>query len=207
MSIGISMISLRIGLSISSRSNSNIVMMTLIIIGIIIIIIIIVIITMHIIMIIIIIIIISSSGSIIYFIISIIIIIIIIAIAIIIMRSPCTMALRLPATVASAFVGAWKGTNDNNDNKDNNNDNIGQTSLGEGQLRSALIGSLHILSLFDGGTCWVPIYQHLSIVRTFFPQPDKSMTFAAAPLVLTPFVRSQGASLVLTLLLKVLLGV
>ena len=188
-------------------------MMILIIIGIIIIIIIIiiVIITMHIIMIIIIIIIrsssSSSSGSIIYFIISILIIIIIIAIAIIIMRSPCTMALRLPATVASAFVGAWKGTNDNNDNKDNNNDNIGQTSLGEGQLRSALIGSLHILSLFDGGTCWVPIYQHLSIVRTFFPQPDKSMTFAAAPLVLTPFVRSQGASLVLTLLLKVLLGV
>ena len=40
------------------------------------------------------------------------------------------------------------------------------------------------------GTFWVSICQHLSIVRTFFPKLSKSVTFAAAPLVLTPVARN-----------------
>ena len=46
---------------------------------------------------------------------------------------------------------------------------------------------------FDRGTFWVPavpICQNLSMMRTFFPNPSKLVTFAATPLVLTPFVRN-----------------
>ena len=48
---------------------------------------------------------------------------------------------------------------------------------------------------FDRGTFWVLpiIYFYLPKVpgRTFFPNLSKLITFAAAPLVLTPFVRNQ----------------
>ena len=37
----------------------------------------------------------------------------------------------------------------------------------------------------------VKICQHLSILRTFFPNLSKLIAFAATPLVLTPFVRNQ----------------
>ena len=46
----------------------------------------------------------------------------------------------------------------------------------------------------DGGTFWAPIYQHASILRTFFPNLSKLVAFAATPLVLTPFVRNQMMS-------------
>ena len=39
----------------------------------------------------------------------------------------------------------------------------------------------------------VKVFQNLSILRTFFPYLSKLVTFAATPLVLTPFVRSQGS--------------
>ena len=91
-----------------------------------------------------------------------------------------------------------------------------------GQHQS-LIGSLRISCLFDRGTFGVPICQHLStsvnicqhlstsvnfcqhlstsvnicqhlsIVRTFFPNLSEFITFAATPLVLTPFVRNQSS--------------
>ena len=49
--------------------------------------------------------------------------------------------------------------------------------------------------LFDRGTLWVlPLtyfYLPKSARAYLFPQPVKVITFAAAPLVLTPFLRNQ----------------
>ena len=45
--------------------------------------------------------------------------------------------------------------------------------LGKGQMGSALMGSLQIFVIFNGGTFWVPICQHLSILRMFFPNLSK----------------------------------
>ena len=53
-----------------------------------------------------------------------------------------------------------------------------------------------ICVFFDGGTFWLPMLTYLVFPkvpgRTFFPNLSKFITFAAAPLVLTPFVRNQG---------------
>ena len=48
---------------------------------------------------------------------------------------------------------------------------------------------------FDKGTCWVLVtyfYIPKSARAYLFPNLTKLITFAAAPLVLTPFVRNQG---------------
>ena len=51
--------------------------------------------------------------------------------------------------------------------------------------------------LFDRGTFWVLPLTYFYLPkkvpgRTFFPNLSKYITFAAAPSVLTPFVRNQG---------------
>ena len=62
-----------------------------------------------------------------------------------------------------------------------------------GQLGSALMGSLQIANsmflteVFVGHQS-VKVFQHLVILRTCFPNVSKIITFAAAPLGLTPFV-------------------
>ena len=57
------------------------------------------------------------------------------------------------------------------------------------------------IMIFDRGTFWVLTltYFYLPKVpgRTSFPNLSKLITFAAAPLVLTPFVRDQGLSVAL----------
>ena len=61
-------------------------------------------------------------------------------------------------------------------------------------MGSALMGSLRIL-LFDRGTCWYS--RELDFPKEkcqgapFSANLSKLLTFAAAPLVLTPFVRNQ----------------
>ena len=75
--------------------------------------------------------------------------------------------------------------------------------FGKGQMGSALMGSLHFfLMFFDRGTVWVPICQNLSTPVNIcqfgvpFSQSVKFITFAATPLMLTPFVRNQGLQVV-----------
>ena len=67
--------------------------------------------------------------------------------------------------------------------------------LGKGQIGSALMGSLQICCFFDRGTFWVlPLtyfYLPQSSRAYLFSNLSKFITFAAAPLVLTPFVRNQ----------------
>ena len=68
--------------------------------------------------------------------------------------------------------------------------------LGKGQMGSALMGSLRI-SCFStegllGYSRWPTFIFPKVPGRTFFPNLSKFITFAAAPLVLTPFVRNQG---------------
>ena len=71
--------------------------------------------------------------------------------------------------------------------------------LGKGQMGSALMGSLQMFMFSDRRTFWVlPLtyfYLPKSARAYFFPDPSKCIAFAAAPLVLTPFVRNQGALL------------
>ena len=67
---------------------------------------------------------------------------------------------------------------------------------GEGQMGSALIWVTANFMLFDRGTFWVlPLtcfYLSTKVPgHTFFPNRSKIITFAAAPLGLTPFVRNQ----------------
>ena len=67
------------------------------------------------------------------------------------------------------------------------------TAIGKGQTGSALMGSLRLIFFFDRGTFWV-----LPLTCFYPPKSDRAyhlskfITFAAAPLVLTPFVRNQG---------------
>ena len=68
--------------------------------------------------------------------------------------------------------------------------------FGQGQLGSALVGSLRIRVFFVTGTCWVLpliLYSYSQKCQGVFfpPNLSKLSTFAAAPLVLTPFIRSQ----------------
>ena len=63
-------------------------------------------------------------------------------------------------------------------------------------MGSALMGSLQISMWFDRGTFWVLPLTYFCLpkgARTylFFHNLSKLMTFAAAPLVLTPFVRNR----------------
>ena len=68
--------------------------------------------------------------------------------------------------------------------------------FGEGQTGSALMGSLQTSCFFDRGTFGVLPLTYLCFPKsaqgTFFPNMSKLITFAAAPLVLTPFVRNQN---------------
>ena len=70
-------------------------------------------------------------------------------------------------------------------------------SFGKGRVGSALMGATATFSLFDRGTFWgTPlVYLLLSSQKCqgvpFFPNLSKSITFAAAPSVSTPFVRNQ----------------
>ena len=70
--------------------------------------------------------------------------------------------------------------------------------FGKGRMGSALMGSLQIACVCYGWTFWVlPLtyfYLPKSASAYLFPESVKNITFAAAPLVLTPFVRSQGMS-------------
>ena len=66
-------------------------------------------------------------------------------------------------------------------------------------MGSALMGSPQNNSMFvDRGTFWVaPLTYFIFpkvLGRTFFPNGSKLMTFAAATLVLTPFVRGRGVA-------------
>ena len=67
--------------------------------------------------------------------------------------------------------------------------------LGKGQLGSALMGPLHFRVFWRrdfSGTPVKPTFIFPKVPgRTFFPIRQKSIVFAAAPLVLTPFVRNQ----------------
>ena len=66
--------------------------------------------------------------------------------------------------------------------------------FGKGQMGSALMGSLQMLCFLTEGLLGTPSTFTFQEVpgRTFFPNLSKFVTFAAAPLVLTPFVRNQG---------------
>ena len=70
-----------------------------------------------------------------------------------------------------------------------------QALLGEGQMGSALVGSLQTSYIFvDRGTFWVlPLTSPKVPGRIFFPNLSKFITFAVALLVWTPSVRSQPA--------------
>ena len=71
--------------------------------------------------------------------------------------------------------------------------------LGKGQMGSALMGSLQIWSFWQRDLLGIPA--NLLFIfpevpgRTFFHNLSKMLTFAVAPLVLTPFVRNQPLSL------------
>ena len=83
-----------------------------------------------------------------------------------------------------------------------------RVELGKGQMGSALMGALQT-SCFDRGTFWVLPLTHFCLPNSarayLLPQSVKiRYTFAAAPLVLTPFVRNQ-ANKVLALVLVLLL--
>ena len=69
--------------------------------------------------------------------------------------------------------------------------------VGKGQMGSALMGSLQISCfLTEGpfGYSALPTFILPKVPgRTFFPNLSKIITFAAAPLVSTPFVRDQDA--------------
>ena len=68
--------------------------------------------------------------------------------------------------------------------------------VGKGQIGSALMGSLLIVCFL---TDFLGTPVNLLVIfpkvpgRTFFHNLTKLITFAAAPLVLTPFVRNQDA--------------
>ena len=68
-------------------------------------------------------------------------------------------------------------------------------TLGKGRTGSARMRSLQFVMLFDRGTCWVLPSTYFYIPRSaranLDPQSVKFLTFAAAPLVLTPVVRNQ----------------
>ena len=72
-----------------------------------------------------------------------------------------------------------------------------RTRFGKGQTGSALMGSLQHFMFFDRGTFWVLLLTYFYLPKSarayIFPQPVKIITFAAAPLVLTPFVPNQSA--------------
>ena len=68
--------------------------------------------------------------------------------------------------------------------------------LGRGRMGSALMGSLLIVYVWPEvlfGYQSAQICQHTSIVRTFFPNLSRLITFAAALWVLTPQPRSTHA--------------
>ena len=76
----------------------------------------------------------------------------------------------------------------------------GQTELGKGQMGLALMGSLQISCFFclfwqsTFGYSLCPTFISPEVTGcTFFPNLSKFITFAAAPLLLTPFVRNQNA--------------
>ena len=77
-----------------------------------------------------------------------------------------------------------------------------QLDFGRGRMWLALIGPLLLVVLFDRGTLGtklsksVNICQHLSISVPFSPIRQNSLFLAAAPLVLTPLLRSQVALMV-----------
>ena len=77
--------------------------------------------------------------------------------------------------------------------------------LGKGLMGSALMGSLRIPCLFDRGTFWVLPLTYFCLPKSantyLFPPICQNVhyLFAAAPLVLTPFVRNQGNKLILLL--------
>ena len=62
-------------------------------------------------------------------------------------------------------------------------------------MGSALTGSLHLFVFFDGGTFWVLPLTCFDLPKSarayLIPQSVKFMMFAAASLVLTPFVRKH----------------
>ena len=70
-----------------------------------------------------------------------------------------------------------------------------RTRFGKGQTGSALMGSLQHFMFFDRGTFWVLLLTYFYLPKSarayFFSQSVEFITFAAAPLVLTPFVRNQ----------------
>ena len=67
----------------------------------------------------------------------------------------------------------------------------------KGQMGSTLMESLQTFRCFLTGTFFVPPLTYFYFPkfpgRSFFPNLSKSITFAAAPLVLTPFVRNQAS--------------
>ena len=71
-----------------------------------------------------------------------------------------------------------------------------QGVVGECQMGSVLMGSLQMSCFIDRGTFWVLPLTYFIFPkvpgRTFSPNRSKFITFAAAPLVLTPVVCSQG---------------
>ena len=74
-------------------------------------------------------------------------------------------------------------------------DPVWKLLVGKGQMGSALIGSLQFSCVLTEKLFVYPrpptfVFQKV-LVYTFFPNLSKSITFAAAPLVLTPFVRNQ----------------
>ena len=68
----------------------------------------------------------------------------------------------------------------------------GGALLGKGQMGSALMGSLQILCFWQRDFLGTPVnllvFSPKVTGRTFFPNLPKSITFAAAPLVLTSFL-------------------
>ena len=69
--------------------------------------------------------------------------------------------------------------------------------FGKGQMGSALMGPLQISCFLTEGFLGTPVDRIIFIFpkvpgRTFFPNLSTFITSAAAPLVLTPFVRNQG---------------
>ena len=73
----------------------------------------------------------------------------------------------------------------------------GDAKHGKGQMGSARMGSLQMSCFVDRGICWVFLFTYFYLPKSarayeyLFPQSVKIVTFAAAPLVLTPFVRNQ----------------
>ena len=75
---------------------------------------------------------------------------------------------------------------------------IKQAGIGRGQTGSAIMVSLEILVFLTERPLGTPVIQLLSSHKCqgvlLFPICQNSITFAAAPLVLTPFVRNQKAT-------------